>query len=100
MTFNIVFGIIYRFSDFTFKPIEIIGRASYNIFLTQLVYYNNFYRNIIRWTDNIWVRVLYNVIVCVLIGTIFYLIEGKITNRIIEGVEKVIKNYLRKFGNV
>lgn len=60
------------------KLIEIIGKASYNIFLVQMVYYNHakaIYRilQIKKW------GVLINIVICLSVGVIFYFVETPIT---------------------
>lgn len=80
----IVMFIVYKFGAFSFRPIELVGKASYNVFLTQLVYYSTASGLITKFTDNIAIHVIFNVVVCVLAGIVFYLIEDKITKRIIQ----------------
>lgn len=82
----IVMLIIYRFGTFSCKPIELIGKASYNIFLTQLVYYSTVSGGITRLTDNILLHVAFNVIICLAAGIAFYLVEDRFTKKIIDTI--------------
>ena len=86
----IVMYIVYKFGAFSFRPLELVGKASYNVFLTQLVYYSTVPGLITKFTDNIAIHVLFNVSVCVLAGIVFYLIEDKITKRIIQWLNPLI----------
>lgn len=86
----IVMLIIYKFGSFSWRPIEFIGKASYNIFLTQLVYYCTASRIIVKITSYMWVHVILNIFICVFVGIIFYLIEGRITSRVLILVDHII----------
>lgn len=86
----IVMIIIYKYETFSFKPIEVIGRACYNIFLTQLVYYTTVAGRIYTLTDKRYIHVFINVIVCVSVGIIFYMVENRITNKIIIWITPII----------
>lgn len=64
-----------------FKPIELLGKASYNIFLVQMVYYNAapwIYRHI----GSVSLRILVNTVVCVSVGLLFFYAETPITKAI------------------
>lgn len=64
-----------------FTPIEILGKASYHIFLTQMVYYNwalHMYDRI----DNIVVRNAINFGCCIAAGLLFYKVEQQISKKI------------------
>lgn len=92
----IVMLIIYKFGTFSFKILEIIGKASYNIFLTQLVYYSTASGYITKYTDNIVIHVIFNIAVCVLAGILFYLIENRITKKIINLISPFINKIKAK----
>ncbi len=64
-----------------FKPIEIIGRASYNIFLVQMIYYC-FPDEIAKALPNDWARLFVSIILCVSVGLVFYLMETPLTRKI------------------
>ena len=66
--------------------IEIIGRASYNIFLTQMVFFDLCYRHKIILSEKIENAIfnsLISVIICLTAGLLFYKVESIITQRII-----------------
>lgn len=88
----IVMLIIYRFGTFSFKPLELVGKASFNIFLTQMVYYASVSESIKKYSNSIFVHVGINVVICVSVGILFYYIESSITNRIIYSVNRLIKS--------
>lgn len=73
---------IRTLQNIRFKPLEILGRASYHIFLTQMVWYYFAYGRIASW--NIYIAMAINLIICIGVGVIFYLIEtplNKLVNR-------------------
>jgi hypothetical protein len=55
-----------------FRYVALAGKASYHIFLVQMVYFNF---NLGRF------GYLINIFVCIFIGVIFYNIEGIVRNR-------------------
>jgi peptidoglycan/LPS O-acetylase OafA/YrhL len=71
-----------KMSQLKCKPLEEMGKASYNIFLTQMLF---FYFGAGILYKIIPIRAL-QLIICILVSTlvgyVFYLIESKITNRI------------------
>ena len=66
----------------TFRPLEEIGKASYHIYLTQMVYYWAVKKEImINIIHNNYLYALFNVIICVLVGYLFYLFDNEIIRR-------------------
>ena len=67
------------------KPIELLGKASYNIFLVQMLYYN--VASIIYGAiENRVLQLLLNIVICVSVGFLFYLVETPITKYFIKKV--------------
>ena len=69
---------IRKMADVKFPPLETLGKASYNIFLVQKIYYANagkFYDLIPGEHYDL----LGTMIICVVVGLIFYLVETPIT---------------------
>ena len=67
-----------------YKPLELLGLSSYNIYLFQLLYYwtgipSKLY-SVVSITA---LRVLLNIIICVTGGVMFYKIESPVTKKII-----------------
>lgn len=83
----IVMNIIYRYGKFSFSLLETIGKASYNIFLVQMVYYVTVARIISKLVSSCCMQVFFNVIICITIGLIFYLIDNRITNAVVYWME-------------
>ncbi len=73
-----------------FFPLEVIGKASYNIFLTQMVWYGIYYStgapSISAIIENSFFQIIFNVSFCLLIGVVFYIIEQPITKWIINRI--------------
>jgi len=79
---------LIRNVNIKFIPIEILGRASYNIFLVQMVYYYA-YRKILASLIDVWyLELITGVLICIVLGVLFYLVESRLTRKIIEGVGK------------
>ena len=70
---------IRKFSKIRFLPLEFLGKASYNIFLTQMVWYRfGFRRMKAEMTDRLWLLVA-DVVLCIVVGIIFYYVEAPVT---------------------
>ena len=65
-----------------FAPLELLGKASYNIFLCQIVYYNLAASVVYHLVPNKFLQLLINIAVNVAVGLVFYFIETPITKRI------------------
>ena len=65
------------------KFLEVFGRASFNIFLTQMVYFNYMAYIVYQYISFIWLRILLNILICVLFGILFYCVELQITKKIL-----------------
>lgn len=79
---------LLRNTQIVFSPINLIGRASYNIFLLQMIYYTA-YRNKISfglW----WADLIAGVVICVFMGLIFYSVESKLTKILTKQVKKCL----------
>ena len=81
------FGFLVE-KNIKFPPLEKIGKASYNIFLTQMVYYCYLYGKIKENFENVYLNAIVSIVICVIIGIVFYEIENRITKKI---TAKVIK---------
>lgn len=67
-----------------FKPLEIIGKASFNILLTQMVYYMYFAKYIYAAVDNKLIELLAGIGISLVIGVIFYYAEAPVTKFIVK----------------
>lgn len=66
------------------KPLEITGKASFNIFLIQMIYYNFADRILPLLGGSDLLFILVSVINCVAVGILFYLGEHKLTETILK----------------
>lgn len=80
----IFYILINKCGQVDFKPLAYIGKASFNIFLVQMVYYAFVAEVVYSLNDNIAVRVIMNLIICIVSGLLFYKLENGITNRLIK----------------
>ena len=61
------------------RPLETIGKASFHIYLTQMVYYNFMKKDIfIRILGSQYLWCFISVIICVSVGLLFYFLENRI----------------------
>ena len=67
----------------SFKPLETIGKASYNIFLVQMVYYAYCLGIVRSHISSHWIQLSLHIVVCIGVGLIFYAIEQPLTKKII-----------------
>lgn len=62
-------------------PLELIGKASYNIFLVQMFYF--WINPVADLNVTIGSKVFLNLVICLLIGIVYYLIENPITKYLV-----------------
>ena len=71
------------------RILELLGKASYNICLMQMLYYWGFADIIYNYVPNIIIRLIINIMICCILGVIFYKIESPITQRIINRIKNI-----------
>lgn len=76
-----IFGFLVE-KNIRFAPLEKVGKASYNIFLTQMVYFCYLYGKIKEIIANVYLNALASIVICVIIGIVFYEIENRITKKV------------------
>lgn len=76
-----IFGFLVE-KNIKFFPLEIAGKASYNIFLTQMVFYWILNERLQLIFMNIYLNAFINIFICVMVGIVFYEIEYRITKKI------------------
>lgn len=87
-----IVGGMIRYVHFGCMPLEIVGRASFNIFLVQMIYYN-FAEKIYEIIPGRGVQLLFNIVNCVVVGVIFYYIEQPLTKYLINGIKKHVQRH-------
>ena len=76
-----IVGYLICRKDIKCRFLESIGKASYHIYLTQMVYYNFIKKELIMSIiGNNYLYAIINVIICVSIGYLFYLFNNKLVN--------------------
>lgn len=68
------------------RVLELLGKASFNIFLMQMLYYWGLVRKVYAYVPNTVLRLGVNVLICCVLGVVFYKIENPITRRIIKRI--------------
>lgn len=87
---SIVIILITKLQNLRIRLLEVLGKASYNIFLVQMLYYNG--REIEKkLIPNRCELFVIGIIACLMLGVIFYYIETPITKKIIKGAEHVLR---------
>ncbi len=88
----VAFG-IRNLGELRFRPLELLGRASYNIFLAQKVYYYTMAPWIYDHVANqsYWLPI--NLVVSVFFGIMFYFVEGPITTYVVSVVNKAMDRH-------
>ena len=86
-----------------FKPLEIIGKASYNIFLFQMVFYgycSGLVNNLFSFINSKLLLLFLYIMICVTIGIVFYYIETPLTKLIIKMNNSLLKKlHTKKLQN-
>ena len=77
-----ILGWLIRKVHFGFKPLEVVGKASFNIFLVQMIYYN-FADQTYALIPNVALHLFLSIVNCVAAGVLFYLLENKLTRFVI-----------------
>ena len=72
------------------KPIEFLGKASFNIFLAQMVYYAYMFEFTRKLISSHILQLCAHIAICVTSGIIFYFVEHKITARVLSLISKKI----------
>jgi len=85
-----VFYIVTKL-NFRCRILELLGKASYNIFLVQMVYYYVFSKKVYERINNNTISLFFSLFVCLLAGVIFYYIETPITKKCIEKISDYFK---------
>lgn len=92
----ILYVLIRKFSDSKIKifPLQEIGKASFNVFLVQMVFYGCGPAWVVYKTiDNMWIQLIICICVCLVGGYIFYIIEHRLTSILINCIKN--KNYFK-----
>ena len=74
------------------KFLETLGKASYDIFLVQMVYYNGA-GIIYKYVGNRLLQIIINIIVCVSVGLVFHYVETPLTKRVNKVASKLLNRY-------
>ncbi len=83
---------IIRKIRFRFPPLEGFGKASYNIFLVQMVYYRSYRVKLIPRIKPWKLELLVGMLICLVVGYVFYRIESVIT----KNIEKILLKSARQ----
>lgn len=68
--------------------IELLGKASFNIFLVQMLFYWSVSAKIDSMLPGLALKAIGNIVICCALGVLFYKIENPITQKIIKAIKK------------
>lgn len=90
-----VFPILYLLikkagnSDVTIHPLQDLGKASYNIFLVQMVFYAIGPSSIVyKFVKSSVLQLILCILICTVAGYCFYMLENQLTSRLIKKIRK------------
>lgn len=85
--------LLQRYNEIKSPFVEVLGKASYNIFLVQMVWYRFFF-SIVEGNADRPMQLIISIIVCCSIGVLYYYLEMPLTKKIIEKIKvaKLIGN--------
>lgn len=86
-----VVWLIVRFCKFGFWPLELLGKASYNIFLVQMLYYYSIAAEVYQKFESRKQQLLVSMAICVCVGVLYYFLETPLTKLIQKGIRKIKK---------
>ncbi len=78
---SLFYFILKLLEEKRFHIFEMIGRASYNIFLIQLLYFYYLYENLSNMYNNRLTEVVVSILICIIGGIFFYHIEKLILKK-------------------
>ena len=79
------------------RPIEILGKASYEIFLIQMVYYSYPVFYVYKFMTSRALQVLITITLCVFVGIVFYYFVTPLTNRISITAQNLMNKFTKKY---
>ena len=71
-----------------FAPLEIFGRASYHIFLVQMVYYAGYYKVLQEKIGSWQMHLAAGIVVCLMVGTVFYNIDKPVQEWVVRRIDR------------
>ena len=100
-----VYAILYFLPVFSFmmehlkdvhsRLLELFGNASYHIFFIQMLYYNYADDHVGTLIQNQICHVLLNIVICTILGVIFYYIETPFSNFVMKKADQLMNRQLK-----
>lgn len=75
------------------KLLMLIGRASYNIYLLQMLYYWKVNAYVGKYIQNMWLWFFSGVVICCVSGILYWMADKRVTPRIIMTVDRLLLHY-------
>lgn len=79
------------FANIKFIPVDYIGKASFNIFLVQMVFYSTIAGSLYKRIDNMMLNFAICFISIIIVGIVFYLIESILTKKLLHVINDEIE---------
>ena len=86
----IMYFLIHHCKGLNNKVIELMGKASFNIYLVQMFYYMAFSKVIYSLFDSVPLRIIINLVSCVCVGIVYYYLEYPITKKVIKRIRETM----------
>lgn len=86
----------FKFNKAHFRILQTIGRCSYEIFLTQMVYFWMVPSLLLKFGITLLAIFVINLVVCILAGIAFHHIEMPITRRILRVIDEIKYNSIKE----
>lgn len=82
---------ILKLKSVRFIPLEFLGKASYNIFLAQMVWYHFGFKWLGTVVEDRLMLLAVDILICIIAGILFYFAEQPVTRFVDKQVAKLIK---------
>ncbi len=83
--------VLIKNCTWSFKPLAMLGKASYNIFFVQMVVFHVFKAITKHGIEGTWLPMLATYAACIGLGLVFYLLETPVTKAVVKVNERVFE---------
>ena len=87
-----IFALAVEHGKFHFAPLDLLGKASYDIFLLQILYHSFWVEHIYALIPQRPLQLLVNILICCAVGIAFHFIETPITRKLQRWAVSLLKS--------
>ncbi len=81
------------------RPLELLGRASYHIFFSQMLYYNYWDERVGLLVTKRWIHLIVNIVVTICIGIAFFYVETPFSRFILKRADRLeLRTHTKRYG--